>query len=188
MFRLIFPVLAMLALAACTSGNSKPIPAADPLSQSSAVSVAMPGFKTAPGTTLRWHSDLMWVDDPEGRHARQAVRLQQILQDEFVRKGYVFVGAAEEANYDVLAIALLGDLEGQERIEQIFRLYPSLSADSGAYTKGNLLVALAPAGTKNIVWRGALEVFTDPGMQAVEVREQRMHWAARQLLGSIPSY
>ena len=99
-----------------------------------------------------------------------------------------FVEAGEQATYDVLAVALLGELTDQEEIGEIFRLYPSLTANSGGYTKGNILLAIAPAGTKAIVWRCALELFSDPGMQAVEVRQQRMKWAAQQLLSSIPNY
>jgi hypothetical protein len=187
MYRIFFPLMAALALAACAGGSSTTPPESNPLSQSSAVSVSMPGFVTTADTTLRWRSDLIWVDDPEGKYERTADLLQQILQREFERKGYRFVGPTEEATYDVLAVALLGELEGREEIEQIFRLYPSLTANSGGYTKGNVLVAIAPAGTKTIVWRGALEAFTDPGMQPVEVRRQRMEWAAQQLLRSIPS-
>ena len=188
MYRIFLPLMAALALVACTSSSSTTTPESNPLSQSSAVSVSMPGFVTTADTTLRWRSDLIWVDDPEGKYEQIADMLQQILQREFERKGYQFVGPTEEATYDVLAVALLGELEGREEIEQIFRLYPSLTANSGGYTKGNVLVAIAPSGTKTIVWRGALEAFTDPGMQPMEVRKQRMEWAAQQLLRSIPEH
>ena len=49
-----------------------------------------------------------------------------------------------------------------------------------------MLVAIAPAGTRDIVWRGALEVFTNPEKMPVAERDQRMHWAAKKLLASIP--
>ena len=114
--------------------------------------------------------------------------LQLALQNEFERKGYTFVGANEQANYDVLAVAILGELEGQEEVEQVFRMYPSLSSSSQGYSRGTVLVALAPAGSKKIVWRGALEMFTDPGLQPIKVREQRMSWGAMQVLSSIPNY
>ena len=39
----------------------------------------------------------------------------------------------------------------------------------------------------DIVWRGALEVYTDPGMQPVNARDERLKWIAQQLLGSIPA-
>ena len=187
MYRIMLPLLVLLHLTACTTGGSG-VSQPDPLSQSSAISVSMPGFVTSHETTLRWRSDLIWVDDPDGRYKRSAGLLQQALQSEFEQKGYQFVGAGEEANYDVLAVALLGELEGREEIEQIFHLYPSLTANDGGYTKGNVLVAIAPAGTKDIVWRGAIELCSDPGMQRIEVRQQRMEWAAHQLLGSIPSH
>ena len=85
--RLILPLLIALSLGAC----SAPAPQPDPLSQASAVSVTLPGFVTGPGTTLHWHSDLKWMDDPEGRYKRRAKVLQQALQREFERKGYRFV-------------------------------------------------------------------------------------------------
>ncbi len=185
-FRLFLIVSMSWTLAACNS--STPAQTADPMRQSSAVSVSMPGFITSSNTVLRWHSDLIWIDDPEGRYERRADMLQQALQSEFERKGYTFTGANETANYDVLAVALLGDIQGHKEVEEVFRMYPSLSTPSGGYKRGTILVALAPAGTKTVVWRGALEMFTDPGMQTIQAREQRMQWGATQVLGSIPNY
>jgi hypothetical protein len=178
--------LITLVLIACSGSPTAPKP--NPLSQSSAVSVAMPDFKTSGDTTLRWRSDLIWVDDPNGEFERRADMLQNALQLEFERKGYQFVGPNEQATYDVLAVAVLGDLKDQKEVEQVFRLYPSLAANSQGYTPGNVLVAIAPMGTTKIVWRGALEVFSNPGMQPIEVLEQRMQWSARALLASIPNY
>ncbi len=184
--RLLFAISLSWTLTACVSDT--PIQTPDPLRQSSAVSVAMPGFITSADTVLRWHSDLLWIDDPDGRFERSASVLQEILQNEFESKGYRFVGADEAANYDVLAVALLGDIRGHQQVEEVFRLYPSLSAPAQGYKRGTILVALAPAGTTTVVWRGALEVFTDPEMAPVQVREQRMRWGARQVLSSIPNY
>ncbi|MEH6583244.1 MAG: hypothetical protein V7754_14980 [Halioglobus sp.] len=188
MYRTVFSLLAAFLFTACSSSGSAPTQQPDPLSQSSAVSVAMPEFVTSADTTLRWRSDVVWVDDPEGKYERRADLLQQILKSEFELKGYQFVGPEDDATYDVLAVAVLGDLQDQEEIEKTFRLYPSLASNPSGYTKGNLLVAIAPAGTDLIVWRGAIEVFSDPGMQPLTVRQQRMEWAAQQLLSSIPNY
>jgi hypothetical protein len=147
----------------------------------------MPGFVTSPQTTLRWLSDLKWVDDPQGQYDRRARVLQEALQREFEHKGYHFVAAGEEATYDVLAVALLGQLQDQKELERIFRLYPSLAKPARGYGRGTILVAIAPAGTADIVWRGALEVFTNPDKMPVAERDQRLQWAAGQLLRSIPN-
>jgi len=148
----------------------------------------MPGFVTSAETVLRWRSDLIWVDDPEGRYERRADMMQQILQVEFERKGYAFAAPAGAANYDVIAVALLGELKDQGEIAETFKLYPSLAASPEGYSKGNLLVALVLADTDIIVWRGAIEIFTDPEMQPLEVRQQRMEWGAQHLLSSIPTH
>ena len=184
--RLFLALAASSILFACASGP--PAQQSAPLSRASAVAVAMPGFVTSPDTVLRWHSDLIWVDDPDGRYERRADVLQLALQNEFERKGYAFVDSGEPANYEVLAVALLGDIKGHQQVEETFRMYPSLGSNPQGYKRGNVLVALAVAGTDIIVWRGALEVFTDPGMEKVSIREQRMQWGARQVLSSIPSY
>ena len=63
---------------------------------------------------------------------------------------------------------------------------PSLAAPAKGYGRGTILVAISPTDTGDIVWRGALEVFTDPGHQPVEQRYKRLEWAAVKLLGSIP--
>lgn len=182
-YRYLFILLATLLLAAC---STTPTPEKNPLGQASAVSVTLPGFVTGPGTTLRWRSDLVWVDDPDGRYKRRADVLQQALQKEFERKGFRFTVGAEAADYDVLAIALLGRLEEKPELEEVFRLYPSLAKPAKGYKYGTVLVAIAPMDTRDIVWRGGLEVFTDPGKQPVEQRYQRLEWAAKKLLHSIP--
>ena len=183
-YRLILPLILAMLLAACTS---PPMAKPDPLRQASAVSVTMPGFVTSPRTTLRWQSDLKWVDDPQGQYKRRARILQEALQREFERKGYHFVAAGEAATYDVLAVALLGQLQDQKELEQVFRLYPSLAKPARGYGRGTILVAIAPAGTADIVWRGALEVFTNPDKMPVAERDQRLQWAAGQLLRNIPN-
>ena len=185
-FRLFVVAILSWALTACVSDIPTQTP--DPMSRASAVAVAMPEFITNENTTLRWRSKLIWVDDPEGRFERRADMLQQILQNEFVRKGYSFVDAGEPANYDVVAVAVLGAIEGYAELEETFRLYPSLSTGHSDYKRGSVLVALAAAGTTRIVWRGALEMFTDPGMVALDIREKRMQWGSMQLLSSIPNY
>jgi hypothetical protein len=183
-FRLTITLLLALLVAACSS--APPLAKPDPLRQASAVSVTMPGFITSQETTLRWQSDLKWEGNAEGQYNRRAQVMQQALQREFEQKGYRFVASDEAATYDVFAIALMGQLRDQEELERVFRLYPSLEKPAKGYGRGTVLVAIAPAGTRDIVWRGALEVFTNPDKMPVAERDQRMEWAAGQLLRSIP--
>ena len=68
----------------------------------------------------------------------------------------------------------------------MFRLYPALA--SSDHERGTVLVAIAPKGTNDIVWRGALQVFTDPGMTPLAEREERMRWGAANLLSGIPAH
>ncbi|MEP4486411.1 MAG: hypothetical protein ABJ013_12330 [Halioglobus sp.] len=184
--RLVILVLFTLCgLAACSS--KPPTAANDPLNQSSAVAVTLPGFVTGPTTTLHWHSDVIWADDDTGQFEHRGKVLQSALQEEFERKGYQFVDDAASATYDVVAVAMLGDVESHSEILEVFRLYPALAQPAKGYDKGTVMVAIVPEGTKDIVWRGALQVFTDPGLMPVEQRQQRLEWGARQVLGSIPS-
>lgn len=183
--RLLLPLFAFTFLAACSSQTPSQ-PAGDPLGRSSAISVAMPEFVTSEDTLLNWRSDLIWVDDPDGRFQRRGQILQQSLQQEFERKGYRFATAQDSPDYDVVAVVLLGELQDHAEIQEIFRLYPSLANPAAGYGKGTVMLALAPHGTSDIVWRGALEVFTDPGMQPVNARDERLKWIAQKLLGSIP--
>ncbi len=179
---LLLPLLALLW--ACTS---QPQPTGEPPVRASAVSVTMPGFNVSSGTTLAWRSDLIWVDDPEGRFERRAELLQRALQDEFARKGLQFNANPDDATYDVLAIAMLGPVSGHPEVEEVFRLYPALQKSTEGYRRGSVIVAIAPRGTSDIVWRGALEMFTDPeSMQQLSVRQERVRWGAQQLLASIP--
>ena len=160
---------------------------ADPLEQASAISVTLPSFAPTSGTTLHWHRELVWVDDPEGRFERRASVLQRALEDEFRGKGYRFVDGDKEADFDVLAVAMLGQVESHAEIQEFFRLYPSLAKPARGYGRGTVLVAITPAGTSDVVWRGALEVYTDPGKMPVAQRDQRLRWAASKLLESIPT-
>ena len=175
----------LMLLGACTS---TPQPTAEPPVRASAVSVTMPGFEVSPTTTLAWRSDLIWVDDPEGRFERRAELLQRALEDEFARKGLQFSADPDSATYDVLAIAMLGPVSGHPEVEEVFRLYPALQKPTRGYRRGSVVVAIAPRDTSNILWRGALEMFTDPdAMERLSVREERMRWGAKQLLASIPT-
>jgi hypothetical protein len=184
--RLFLIAILSWTLTACVSDTRVQKP--KPMGQTSAVAVALPDFITNEHTTLRWRSNLIWVDDPEGLFKRRADMLQRALQNEFVRKGYSFVGAGEPADYEVVAVAVLGAIEGYAELEKTFRLYPSLNRGHSDYKQGSVLVALAPVGSTKIVWRGALEMFTDPGMVPIDVREKHMQWGSMQLLKSIPNY
>ena len=180
----IWIVLFAAALSACTS---TPDPAEQPI-QASAVSVTLPDFVTGPDTTLAWRSNLIWIDDPEGRFERRADQLQAALAREFANKGLVFATNPEAATYDVLAIAMLGPVSGHPEVQEAFRLYPALQKPSEGYRRGSVIVAIAPKGTRNVVWRGALEIFTDPDrMEPMAVRTERLRFGAQQLLASIPA-
>ena len=180
---LLMPLLILLGACAAT-----PQPTAEPPVRASAVSVTMPGFEVSADTTLAWRSDLIWVDDPEGRFERRAELLQRALKDEFARKGLQFSADPDAASYDVLAIAMLGPVSGHPEVEEVFRLYPALQKSTEGYRRGSVVVAIAPRGTSDILWRGALEMFTEPNtMQPLSVREERMRWGAQQLLASIPA-
>lgn len=186
MIKHLSPLLLLLTtLWACSSGPATP--KKDPLEQASAVAVTLPGFITEPGTTLHWHRQLLWVDDPDGRYERRAKVLQQALQLEFERKGYRFVSDDQEATYDVVAVAMLGELAQQKEVQDFFRLYPTLAKPAAGYDRGTVLVAIAPAGSNEIVWRGALEVYTDSGKLPLAQREAQLRWAAQQLLRSVPA-
>jgi hypothetical protein len=176
----------LLALISACGGTSR-IEPADQLEQASAVSVTLPGFTPETGSKLHWHRELVWVDDPDGRFERRAKVLQQALEVEFENKGYQFVSDDMDANYDVIAVALLGQLDDHAEIQEFFRLYPSLAKPARGYGRGTVLVAITPAGTSDVVWRGALEVYTDPDKMPVAQRDQRLRWAATKLLESIPS-
>ena len=179
------PLLLAAILGAC---SSVPPPAKqDPLSQASSVSVTLPGFVVEPGTTLHWRSDLRWMDDPDGQSKNRAEVLQQALQREFERKGFSFMPTSDAATYDVVAVAVLGALQDQKKLESVYRLYPSLAKPVKGYGVGTVLVAIAPSGTQDVVWRGALEVFTYPGHLPVEKRYERLAWAAAKLLATIPA-
>ena len=184
--RLPYLVLAGLLIMISACSGTPAGDKADPLEQASAISVTLPEFVPTPGTTLHWHRELVWVDDPEHRFERRAKVLQRALEDEFRAKGYRFVDGDDEADFDVLAVAMLGELESHAEIQEFFRLYPSLAKPARGYGRGTVLVAISPAGTYSVVWRGALEVYTDPRKMPVAQRDERMRWASSKLIGSIP--
>jgi hypothetical protein len=181
----LLPALLIILQSACS--NSPELEPADPLEQVSAISVTLPGFDPVPGTALHWHRELVWVDDPEGRFGREAVVLQRALQDEFERKGYRFEADDEAADYDVVGVAMLGALEDHAEVQEFFRLYPALAKPAEGYGLGTVLVAITPANSSKVVWRGALELYTDRGMVPAGQQEQRLQWAAAKLLESIPT-
>jgi hypothetical protein len=179
-------VTCALLVAACNgTGDANPaLAATDPLSRSSVIASASPAFATPTGPVLHWYSDLVWSGDVSETSDDSASVLTRALEQELGKKGYRFTAQASDADYDVLAVAVLGDIAAHPEIEQLFRLYPSLRG-GGSYESGNVLFAVAPAGTTEIVWRGAIEVFTGEQFSD-EIRHLRIRKASEMLLGSIP--
>ncbi len=174
------------SLVAACNGTSSTSPAAttDPLTRSSVVASASPEFTRPTGPALHWHSDLIWSGSVTDTSDASAAALTRSLERVLEGKGYRFTANSREADYDVLAVAVLGDIVAHPEIEQLFRLYPSLRGD-GNFGSGNVLFAVAPAGTTDIVWRGAIEVFTGEPLSD-EARHLRIQKASEMLLGSIP--
>lgn len=183
--RLLILFSLLLGLGACMSRPSTQPVQTDPLAQASAISVTLPGFKTDSGTTLRWYSSPKWVGDTGQPHL--ARKIQHYLREEFTSKGYLFVPEGEQAHYDVLLVVLQGELAEAPDVMEIFHLYPDLAGNPEGYSKGTVLVAIAPSGTRDIVWRSAMEVFTTDELTAAQ-RDMRMQWGARKLLDSVPGY
>ena len=178
--------IAMLILLAGCKGDSTTPADVDPLSRASVISASTPEFASPVGARVRWYSPLVWTGELNADSQQNAEMLQAALQAEFERRGYAFVVDGADADYDVLGVAVLGELGAHPEIEEIFRLYPSLAPTAADYTSGTVLVAIAPAGTNRIVWRGALEVFTGVKLPA-DLRRERMQAASMMLLGSVPS-
>lgn len=174
------------SLAACNgTGDANPATAGtNPLSRSSVIASASPEFARPTGPMLHWFSDLIWSGPETATSADSAEVLLAALEAELARKGYRFTTEEADADYVVLAVAVIGDIAAHPDVEQLFRLYPSLRG-GGEYDSGNVLFAIAPAGTTDIVWRGAIEVFTGEQFSD-ELRHQRIRKASEMLLGSIP--
>ena len=173
-------------LVACNgTGDANPATtAANPLSRSSVIASASPEFARPTGPVMHWFSDLIWVGGSTETSDDSAAVLSAALQAELEGKGYRFTDDPAEADYDVLAVAVLGDIASHPDVEKLFRLYPSLRG-GGDYESGNVLFAVAPRGTTDIIWRGAIEVFTGEQFSD-ELRHLRIRKASEMLLGSIP--
>ena len=129
------------------------------------------------------------VPDASAPEVTTSAQTNDSLHAQNIRKLLAIKEALEEKRARIRdLVEQLGNADevDQEKLDRFFRLYPTLAEPAKGYGSGTVLVAIAPAGTRDIVWRGALQVFTNPEKMPVAERDQRMRWAAEKLLASIP--
>ncbi len=184
MLRLTLALIATTLIASCVT-ESTVVTQPSALDQASVVTVAQPGFALPRNASLQWRSDIIWVDHPELRGSQFNHMLVQAFEQELQQQGF-FISHGHGADYELLLVAVPGDLQDHPEVERVFNLYPSLVPNEEGYNTGNLLLAILPPNSQAIKWRGAIEIFTAFNSLSDSERQQRINSAARQLLSNLP--
>ncbi len=185
-------IAALSGLTGCgsTAGGKvdKPALLEDPeLTQISAVSVARPGFELEPGASIAWRTELLWLggEGIEGDSPAVAqMNIRREIERQLSERGHSWVESTD-ADYLMVAAVVVGDSEAGAALEELGRLYPSLSYIPRTLETGTLLVAMSRPGSPVVLWRSALQTaITHDHSQAA--REARLRAVVRSLLNTLP--
>lgn len=179
MTRILIWIATVVLLAGCSASSTMPD---NPLSQRVTVTVS-PGeaLPISSATPLSWYSDVITVSDVKasdnGEAQRESLKalLKSSIQENLQAKGFSFAEEGSVSRYQLVAVAMLGDRDNAEHVQQLFRLFPSLSGSSDKYPKGTLLVGILDQQTNRAVWRGATQAFTSSTLTDEERRERLSH-------------
>lgn len=155
-------------------------------SDSYAISFTAPGFYLAPGMTLAWRSELVYLFDGVSKIPEDFEPLvQPEIEAYFQEKGYSFSDDINDVDFGIIAVVVLGEgLTAADVLKQ-YGLTPSFNA-SRQYEKGTLVIAFYRRAEETIVWRGAIQSNIDPLLPAGE-RKKEIRLNVARLLKKLPT-
>lgn len=167
-------------LSGCVSG------AREQSSDSYVISFTAPGFYLAPGSTLGWRSDLVYMFDGVRKLPEDFKPLvQPEIESYFEEKGYRFSSNAGDVQFGIVAVVVLGEGLNAADVLKQYGLTPSFNA-SRKYEKGTLVIAFYRHDEELIVWRGVVQSNIDPFL-SVEERSKEIRLNVARLLKKLPT-
>ncbi|WDE03434.1 DUF4136 domain-containing protein [Thalassomonas viridans] len=172
-------LLSLLALLnpACSSryGDSD-------LSERQVLTMTNPQLTISHTTPITWYSKLaLHSATPPGDEAGEILTyIQDLITNSLRNKGFNLTEKPSESQYQLVALAMVGNNAANQKILELFKLFPGL-AEKGGYQQGTLLVAIVDVDQKKAAWRGSVQMFVDPSLPK-ELRLERINGAVERLL------
>ncbi|CAA0120594.1 Uncharacterised protein [BD1-7 clade bacterium] len=182
-------VFAILTLAACSSQPQQSnqtaqqlLPAA--LTNYTVIVMDNGVISLEPGMKFAWKDPMAVVGVPESEEQAVSKRMQETIEKEIESHGYGFTDNLSQAPYSLVSVAILDEATSDADLDDFtlaFGLDPGLPTPTAQYGKGSLVVGVFDTQFGSLVWRGAVQVFTDHTLPA-DVKQQRAANAVRALL------
>ena len=168
--------LFLIVLCACSSRYGD-----NDLSKRNVLITSDPSLKITRTTPLTWYSNITLHGTPASSNASEMITyIQQLISNTLIDKGFNLNKVQSKSQYQVVAVAMVGNNDANEKILELFKLFPGLSTDSN-YQQGTLLVAIVDVNQRKAAWRGSVQMFVDPDLPK-ELRLERINSAVARLL------
>ncbi len=183
--RLTLLMLLCLILIACT-GSSNLVQRQQDLARSSVVTSTTGTINVNPDSSILVPPLMPVYSDTKLELNQEKIsHITSALQNEFRQKGFTLSSDPDSTTYRIKPAVLYGNaLNSMDFIDE-YGVQPFLSGESGL-ERGTLIVLVIHAGSKQVVWRGAVQLFTDETL-TLEQSHQRVDHAVRELLEHFPS-
>jgi len=176
----LLPVLFALILTACSSryGDTD-------LSKRQVLTMTNPQLKISRSTPLTWYSDLtLHTAATPGDEAGEIIAyIQDLISNSLRNKGFNLTETPSDSQYQLVAVAMVGNNAANEKILELFQLFPGL-AEKQQFQQGTLLVAIVDVNRKKAAWRGSVQMFVDPSLPKA-LRLERINGAVARLLENL---
>ncbi|WP_281558859.1 DUF4136 domain-containing protein [Thalassomonas sp. RHCl1] len=152
------------------------------LSKRQVLTMSNPQLTIKRSTPLTWYSDLaLHSAITPGEEAGEMLSyIQGLISDTLVNKGFNLIAQPPVSQYQLVAVAMLGNNPANQKILELFKLFPGL-AEKEDYQQGTLLVAIVDVNRKKAAWRGSVQMFVDPSLPKA-LRLERINGAVARLL------
>ncbi|WDE01048.1 hypothetical protein [Thalassomonas actiniarum] len=152
------------------------------LSKRQVLTMSNPQLTIKRSTPLTWYSNLALhsATHASDEAGKMLSYIQKRISDTLVNKGFNLMEQPPTSRYQLVAVAMLGNNPANQKILELFKLFPGL-AEKEHYQQGTLLVAIVDVNRKKAAWRGSVQMFVDPSLPRA-LRLERINGAVTRLL------
>lgn len=172
----------VVAFVSACSNLGQPDSSAGVLENTSVISVAQPSFTLTPAARIGWREDMRLIADNQDEQLKELARLMsQVIEQDFMSKGFRLVGSKKPRQYELLAAIIVGETPGDDP------LAATLNLNTGQYddSYGTLGMAVRRTGQNRDLWRGAIRLGLRPDL-SIEDRRARSEAAVKVLMQRLP--
>ena len=177
------PLLAFLIMISLLSACSSQYGDTD-LSRHAVLTMSDPQLKITRVTPLTWYADLSIHNiEPSDETFEIAGYIQNLIAHSLINKGFNILADQKVSQYQLVAVAMVGNNEANTKILELFKLFPGLAVKD-SYQQGTLLVAIVDVKQRKAAWRGSVQMFIDPDLPK-DIRLERINGSVTRLLDKL---